>query len=134
MVYTKRDNLHHGFTMIELLIVITVLGLLFTGGIVSYNWWTRQAAQTATRATIQADAIALRAYYQHTGKYPEKLRNLLKKPTNPEEAADWDGPYVETDKAFKDGWKKKLIYRTSDNRQSFELYSSKSKKLRVTSE
>jgi len=67
----KFKNSRPGFTIIELLIVIAIIGLLSTLSIIALNS-TRARARDARRMhDIRQITTALEMYYNDNGKYPE---------------------------------------------------------------
>lgn len=60
----------HGFTIVELLIVIVVIAILAAITIVSYNGITARANDSAVKSTITQIAKQLDVYYVTTGAYP----------------------------------------------------------------
>lgn len=59
-----------GFTIVEIIIVITVIGILAGIGIVSYSGMQARARDTERKADVDSMAAALETYYEQFGKYP----------------------------------------------------------------
>lgn len=113
-----------GFTLIEIMIALTIVMLLMTAAVVSYRAVTNMAKNTTTTSTMQALKQAITLYNMQTGLYPETLRDLVEKPTNEEAAQRWGGPYLEAKKVPRDGWGNPFHYRqTPDQENPYELYS-----------
>lgn len=116
-----------GFTLIELMVVITILALL--GGIVAPRviGRLRQAKPQKAAMDIKNISTALDMYAADNGDYPtteQGLEALIRKPTTPPEPMNWNGPYVDpTD--FKDPWGNKYIYVYPGTHEGydFDLYS-----------
>ena len=118
-------NNKKGFTLIELMVVISIIGILaaLSAGVVSMV--TKQNKVTAATATLDKLGLALDRYYQHHGVYPPT-------PENPKENAEvisaltgdlnhdkfydkspesedvkksgtWRGPYLPVDAKYTDG-------------------------------
>lgn len=66
-----------GFTIIEILVVITVVGILAGIVIISYNAAQKQAQDTRTISMVQSFAQAVDAYYTANGRYPSANSELL---------------------------------------------------------
>lgn len=60
-----------GFTIVEIIIVITVIGILAGIGIVSYSGMQTRARDTERKADIDSVVSALETYYEQFGKYPD---------------------------------------------------------------
>ncbi len=101
---------HAGFTLIEIMVVITILGLLLTvvGRSVYNN--LREAQVTATRAQINKLALgALQDYRRHFSKLPDSLDELLQ-----ESDKNMGDPYAKP-ADLKDAWKFELQYTRLSN-------------------
>lgn len=116
-----------GFTLIELMVVITILALL--GGVVAPRLIgrLRQAKPQKAAMDIRQIGLALDMYAADNGEYPtteQGLQALVTKPTSPPEPLNWNGPYVQpTD--FKDPWGNQYIYVCPSTREGYDydLYS-----------
>ncbi|MBE1302119.1 MAG: type II secretion system protein GspG [Alteromonadaceae bacterium] len=81
-----------GFTLVELLIVIVIIGLL--GSLVAPQMFGKigSSKQSTAKAQMQMFETALDTYYLDVGEYPKSLQSL--KSSN---ARGWDGPYIKKD-------------------------------------
>lgn len=116
----RRDR-EAGFTMIELLVVMVILGLL--AALVAPNFFgqAEKARVKATRLQIANISTALDALALDTGRYPsgqEGLRSLLDPPSGMEM---WDGPYLK--KLPKDSWQHEFVYRGPQGSSDYEILS-----------
>ncbi len=106
---------HRGFTLLELLVVILIIGLLT--GIVAPRFLGQIQRSEATAARAQIDAFdkALQAFRIDLGRYPtdaEGLRALLVAPAS---EPRWRGPYLK-DSVPLDPWGSAYVYREHSNR------------------
>ena len=116
-----------GFTLLELVVVIIVLGLL--AGIVAPQIIGRlsEAKSTTARTQIEALSVALDGYRLDNGSYPtteQGLAALREKPTRPPTPANWRGPYLR--KAVPlDPWGRPYLYKAPGERNAgaFDLES-----------
>ena len=78
-----------GFTLVELLIVIVIIGLL--GSLVAPQMFSKigSSKQSTAKAQMQMFETALDTYYLDVGNYPPSLQELRSS-----SAAGWDGPYL----------------------------------------
>ena len=112
-----------GFTLVELLVVITIIALIM--GIVGprvLNYLT-DARIKAARLQIEALSNALDLYYLDTGRYPasnEGLSALVKRPGN---VNTWNGPYIKGDTVPRDPWGNAYVYRSPGDRAPYEIVS-----------
>ncbi len=114
-----------GFGIIEILIYITILGIL--AGIVVPNVFSylKKANYSKTEQTLRVTKQAILSYFTDTRNYPQTLQDLQRRP---QDVQKWFGPYFEgKDEDFipQDGWDNDLYYRLVDPRSSkpYELYS-----------
>ena len=80
-----------GFTLIEVLLVVVILGIL--AGVVVTNFAPRgqDARIQAARASISAVSSAVEAFLLDTGRLPNSLDELVNRPSG---VANWVGPYI----------------------------------------
>jgi len=78
-----------GFTLVELLIVIVIIGLL--GSLVAPQMFGKigSSKQSTAKAQMQMFETALDTYYLDVGSYPANLQELRSS-----NATGWDGPYI----------------------------------------
>lgn len=113
-----------GFSLIEIIIVITIIGLILAWATNRIFGQGDKAKWTATKAQVSQLAATLDQYKLDTGKYPttqEGLKALLQAPSG---VVNWNGPYLHKAEQIKDVWNNDYIYRSpgTDNR-AFEIVS-----------
>ncbi len=101
----KASAWRNGFTLVEVLLVVTILGILSTITVVAVVRHMDKTREGATRATMGAVKTALNAYYMDTGSYAAGLIGLVEDDGN----KGWKGPYVE--KMPVDGWGEPFRYQ-----------------------
>lgn len=119
MKYTLRQ--YRGFTLIELMIVLVILGLIM--GIVGPQAmkYLGKGKTQSTKVQIENLSAALDMYRLEVGSYPEDLKALVAAPSG---ARGWNGPYLKKGDVPKDGWNNDYQYkRKSTNGQPYELMS-----------
>ena len=115
-----------GFTMIELLVVLVILGLL--AGLVGPKMFGKvDSAKTKTVETqIKLLKSALQTYRLDMGEYPstqEGLGAIIRSPDRPRAQQNWKGPYLDEEIPL-DPWGTAYQYRREKNGlQDFTLYS-----------
>lgn len=106
---TMRTNSRAGFTLVELLLVLVILGTLAAIVIPKFAGRTEQARVTAARTQISNLETSLDAYETDCGSYPQGsdgLRSLLEKPSDVE---GWRGPYIKKELP-PDPWGRPYVY------------------------
>ena len=111
-----------GFTLLELLVVIVIVGLL--AGYVAPKYFSQVGKSEVQVARAQVESLekALDQFRLDMRRYPtaeEGLDALVSKPTN---ATTWSGPYLK--KAVPtDPWGHAYVYRTPGAKGEFDLFS-----------
>jgi general secretion pathway protein G len=112
----------NGFTLLELLVVMVIIGLL--AGFVAPRYFGQIGKSEVKIARAQIDALekALDQYRLDTGHYPSTEQGLASLVTRPNDEAKWAGPYLR--KAVPaDPWGRPYAYRFPGERADFELVS-----------
>lgn len=111
-----------GFTLLELLVVMVIIGLL--AGYVGPRYFAQigKSEVKTTRAQIDAFEKALDQYRLDVGKYPTTEQGLNALVAKPDNEAKWAGPYLK--KAVpNDPWGNKYVYRAPGEHGEFDLLS-----------
>lgn len=121
----KRGN--SGFTLIELMVVIVILGIL--AGLIIPRIMGRPEEARQMKAKIQMESIetALRLYKLDNGSYPsteQGLQALVESPTVGELPRSWrEGGYLEKGKVPKDPWDNEYVYLSPGVHGDYDLMS-----------
>jgi general secretion pathway protein G len=99
-----------GFTLVELLVVLAIIGLL--AAIVAPKVLNYLATARVESAKVQIRNIesALELYYLDTGKYPSKDEGLTALAEAPASSQNWNGPYMKRADSLKDPWGNSYVY------------------------
>ena len=127
MKFAKITMQHHrtqGFTLMEILVVITIIGVIVGWAATQIFGKQDQAQARIAKSKIVALSGPLDLYKLDTGKYPSTQEGLKALFQNPSGVPNWNGPYVRDANELKDPWRNDLIYRSpgSDNRP-YEIVS-----------
>ncbi|AUJ68874.1 MULTISPECIES: type II secretion system major pseudopilin GspG [Pseudoalteromonas] len=117
---TNKSKAIKGFTLVELLIVMVILGLL--ASVIAPRMFSKvdSAREASARAQMQVLSTALDAYRLDLGYYPNSLDDLVQS-----DLPQWDGPYFS--KAIpKDPWNNAYLYERKANEQGREDFQLKS--------
>lgn len=117
-----RSSRQVGFTLLELLVVMVIIGLLV--GYVAPKYFAQlgKSEVKATRAQIGAISKALDVYRLDTGHYPSQEAGLNALNTAPANEPKWQGPYLQ--KAVPlDSWGQPYIYRIPGEKNDYDLFS-----------
>ena len=102
-----------GFTLIELMLVVVIIGALAAMVVPRLAGRTEEARRSIAAADIKGNlSLALKLYEVDNGRYPsteQGLKALLEKPASPPAPKNWKGPYLEQDPL--DPWGNPYVYR-----------------------
>ncbi len=119
---TSRRCRSGGFTLLELLVVIVIIGLL--AGLVAPRYFDTVAKSKAKVARAQMDALekALDQYRLEVGTLPTSDQGLQALMTQPAGVPKWQGPYLK--KAVPlDPWGHAYLYKLSESQREVDLIS-----------
>ncbi len=104
-----RRRRQSGFTLVELLLVLVLLGILAALVLPKFTGRTEQARITAAQTQISSFGTALDAYEVDTGSYPRGAEGLNSLIAQPADVTNWRGPYLK-DAIPMDPWGKPYLY------------------------
>ncbi len=113
-------SLRHGsgFTLLELLVVLAILGLIASFAAPRVFKALSGAETDAARIQLENLGTGIDLYRLEVGKYPPDLEALVKKPT---EVDKWNGPYLKKAVIPKDPWGNEYIYRQPGEHGPYDL-------------
>ncbi len=122
MAVRKFKRLSAGFTMMELLIVLVIIGLLaaLVGPILFQR--INPAKQSVARAQMENFMTALDNYFIDNGQFPNTQQGLTVLRTKPEGNEKWNGPYLKKE-IPKDPWGNPYQYRSPGRNGGYEIAS-----------
>ena len=122
---TRFDN--QGFTLIELMVVIVILGVLAMWVAPKIMSRPEEAKQVKARLDIQNLETALKLYKLDSGLYPtteQGLQALIEKPETGSVPVKWkDGGYLEKGRVPKDPWGNEFVYLSPGLKGDFDIIS-----------
>lgn len=111
-----------GFTLLELLVVMVIIGLL--AGYVGPKYFAQVGKSETKTAMAQIDAFtkALDQYRLDTGRYPTTEQGLAALVVRPDSDSKWSGPYLK--KAVPvDPWGRPYLYRHPGSHGDYDVFS-----------
>jgi general secretion pathway protein G len=121
----RRRARHHtrGFTLVEILVVITIIGLIMAlvgPRVINY---LGEAKVKAAKIQIESFGSALDLFYLDAGRYPSSSEGLSALAQRPGGANAWNGPYLKGAAVPKDPWGRPYIYRSPGEHGPYDITS-----------
>jgi general secretion pathway protein G len=119
----SRKDGERGFTLVEILVVITIIGLIMAlVGPRVLNYLAESKVKTA-KIQIQSFASALDLFYLDAGRYPSSTEGLTVLVQPAGGIAAWNGPYLKGGNVPNDPWGKPYVYRSPGEHGVYDLIS-----------
>lgn len=119
---TKANPRGRGFTLVELLVVMVIVGLLAAIVAPMVYQHVSPAKNTAVRGQMKSFMTALDNFYVDVGRFPTSKEGLEALRFKPAGADAWRGPYLRRD-VPKDPWGHPFIYRVPGQNGPYEIIS-----------
>jgi len=118
----KLIQVNRGFTLLELLVVMVIIGLL--AGYVGPKYFSQIGKSEVKAARAQIDALgkALDQFRLDTGHYPTMEEGLAVLVTRPANEPKWDGPYLTKDVPL-DPWGNPYVFKIPGDHGEYDLLS-----------
>lgn len=111
-----------GFTLLELLVVIVIIGLLAAYVGPRYFAQLNKSERSTAKAQIEGFGKALDAYRLDSGRYPTTEQGLAALVVKPNDDLKWAGPYLQKQVPM-DPWGNAYVYRSPGQGGDFDLLS-----------
>ena len=120
MTYSAKK----GFTIIEIMIVIMIIGVLAAGAFGGMRYLQRVKRSNAKMQLAKVD-VMIEEYLTAVGEYPTDLQELVDGPSKPQLQRRWSGPLA-TESELRDPWQMDFVYSLNPRgaQYPFELYST----------
>jgi len=119
----NRKSRDAGFTLIEMMVVMVIIGLLMALVGPRFIRQAEVAKVKAARAQIELLGTGLDTFRLDCGRYPSSQEGLAALRQRPFGTDRWDGPYLKKD-VPKDPWDRPYYYRSpGENGRPYDLYS-----------
>jgi len=123
-VIQKNITKQQGFTLIEIIVVVVIIGILATFIAPKFLGRTDEARITKAKTDIQALESALDLYKLDNYAYPttdQGLEALVEKPTSDPVPANWKDGYIK--KLRKDAWQRDYLYLNPGEHGAIDIYT-----------
>jgi len=106
-----KRKMRKGFTMVELMAVLIILGLLATVLVRNFMGQTDRARVITTKANLKILHSAISQFKMETGRFPFEDEGLIVLIEQPPDVETWEpGGYLESTEIPKDGWGNEFRY------------------------
>jgi general secretion pathway protein G len=119
-----RTKRRAGFTLVEIMVVVIIIGILATLVIARVGGQSDQARLKTTKAILASVSSQLEIFKLNHARFPDSLEDMVTMPNYITKPETWpQGGYLK--ELPEDGWGNKLVYRrnTSSTNRGFDLVS-----------
>jgi general secretion pathway protein G len=120
MMKNRRNEA--GFTLLELLVVVLIIGLLASYVGPKYFSQIGKSEATAAKAQVEAYAKAVDNFRLDMGRFPTTEEGLAALTARPADGDKWNGPYLRKD-VVPDPWGHPYLYHAPGTKSEFEVLS-----------
>lgn len=121
---SDRPSGEAGFTLIEMLVVITIIGLIMALVAPRVLNYLSESKEKAAKIQIESFGSALDLYYLDSGHYPTSAEGLTALVQRPGNEGAWNGPYLKGGVVPADPWGHPYIYHSPGEHGPYDIISS----------
>jgi len=123
MKYRSRHRGEGGFTLIEILVVITIIAMIMSLVGPRVLNYLGESKVKAARIQIQSFGSALDLFNLDTGRYPSTAEGLTALVQSPGTIPAWNGPYLKGGVVPNDPWGNAYVYRSPGEHGPYDIMS-----------
>ena len=118
-----RRRRQSGYTLVELLVVLAILGLLVAIAAPQLIKYLGSAKSDTAKIQVEKLGGVLDLYRLELGRYPTTDEGLVSLIERPAQADSWSGPYLKNPDSLTDPWGRPYIYRSPGQHGDFDLFT-----------
>jgi general secretion pathway protein G len=118
-----RFRLTAGFTLVELMVVLVILGMLAAIAAPRVTKYLRKAKTQTAVVQVEALGAAVDSFQLDTGRLPTREEGLQALVQRPADAPSWDGPYIKKRASLVDPWGRPYRYQAPGRHGDYDIYS-----------
>ena len=119
----KRRIGSRGFTLVELLVVLAILGLIAAIAVPQTIGYLGRAKSNTAGIQIENLGAVLDLYRLDVGRYPSDSEGLEALINSPADVGNWAGPYLKKGSALMDPWSRPYQYRFPGQNGEYDLFT-----------
>ena len=119
----RRRGGEAGFTLVEILVVITIIGLIMALVGPRVLNYLAESKVKAARIQVESFASSLDLFYLDAGRYPSTSEGLAALAQRPGGVETWNGPYLRTGAVPNDPWGHPYVYRSPGEHGAYDIVS-----------
>ncbi|HVZ91400.1 MAG TPA: type II secretion system major pseudopilin GspG [Rhizomicrobium sp.] len=123
MTIRKLRRGDSGFTLLELLVVLAIMGMLAAIIAPQVIGYLGKSRTKAAQVQIQYIMQGLELFRIDVGRYPSQQEGLQALVTQAPTAPNWNGPYLKKDSALVDPWGNPYLYQIPGQHGEVDVYS-----------
>ncbi len=112
-----------GFTLVELLVVLVILGLLAGLAVPQILQYLSKAKSDTAAVVVQNIDASIDFYRLDMGRFPTQVEGLAALVAPPDESARWNGPYLKSMDMLEDPWGNPYRYRIPGEHGFYDIFS-----------
>ena len=120
---TLRRRDEHGFTLLELLVVLAIMGMLAAIIAPQVIKYLGSSKTSAAKVQIQYVMQSLELFRVDVGRYPTQQEGLTALVNATPTAPNWNGPYLKKETALKDPWGNPYLYQIPGQHGEVDVYT-----------
>ena len=118
-----RDTGQDGFTLVEMLVVITIIGMIMALVGPRVLNYLSESRTKAAKIQIQSLSSALDLFYLDAGRFPSSSEGLVALVRPVSGIASWNGPYIRGGTVPNDPWGNSYVYKQPGEQAPYEIRS-----------
>ena len=122
-MFRNRTHGEAGFTLIEILVVITIIALIMSLVGPRVLNYLGESKVKAAKIQIQSLSSSLDLFNLDTGRYPTTAEGLVALVQNPGNIQGWNGPYLKGNTVPNDPWGSPYVYRSPGEHDAYDIMS-----------
>lgn len=119
----RRRRGQAGFTLVEILVVITIIGMIMALVGPRVLNYLGESKTKAAKIQIESFSSALDLFYLDLGRYPTSSEGLAALAQRPGNASGWNGPYLRGGMLPVDPWGRAYVYRSPGEKAAYDIVS-----------